>query len=155
MNCDEKSYLCGMDNIVAIFKAVFLASVAVVFAAVPQGLTLSVVVIAALANLFGALAAAKSGEKISGQKTLLGLIRILVYLILVPTCWYIFAVINFHVFAKAIIGVFAGYELILLIEKAYELGVIPRRVFERINRLLERFISEAEGKDKKGGDDAK
>lgn len=132
-------------DLAARIKAAFFLFISAVFAGIPLNMALAVATLAAMANLFGMLAAMRHRERISGQKILMGLLRIWLYLIVVPVIWYAANIVGMELIARGLGGIFFAYELMLLLEKAYELGVIPKRIVNRLLGLIERGLNKLFG----------
>lgn len=136
-------------DIVAKLKTALFLFVSAVFVGLPLHLALSAATFAAVANFFGMLAALRQKEKISGQKILLGLLRIWLYLLIIPILWYASSIVHLEFVAKGMSAMFVGYEVMLLLEKGYELGVIPKRLVNRLTGFFERALNKllGDGKD--------
>ena len=132
-------------DMAAKLKAALFLFISAVFVGLPLQLALAAAIFAAVANLFGMFAALRQRERISGQKILLGLLRIWLYLLVIPILWYAASIVGVEFVAKAMGAVFVAYEVMLLLEKAYELGIIPKRIVDRLTAIVERALNKVFG----------
>lgn len=109
----------------------------------PARVAAAVAVLVVMANLTGMFAALKRGEKVSGSKISKGYLRIIIYFTAFSALYHALRDTFAAHLLSGIYSAIALHEFFLLLQKATELGIIPRGILKKLQDYVSKNTNDA------------